>query len=155
MFRYKCTLPPHSQAGFHGFSYSYLRDSAGLAWAARIVWKLTVMIAITRAMMAASTRVHHWKSMRYAKFWSQLSIRYQLAGMAIRAEISIHLPKSFHRCNRILPAEAPCTFLIPISLVRCSVVKATSPSSPSAAMKRAIMENRVITFLVLISFWYS
>lgn len=46
---YMCTIPPYSMSSKKLVFYSYRRESAGFANAARTAWKLTVISAIVKA----------------------------------------------------------------------------------------------------------
>ena len=66
---------------------------------------------------------------------------YTIMGQDIMKEINIRLLNSMLNNNRIIPDDAPVTFLMPISLTRWSILNNTSPNNPMHAIKRAISET--------------
>ncbi len=98
--------------------YSSLNALTGLADAARTTWKPTVINVMVKASNADTMKVTHspesW--IRYAKFWSQASVKYHAAGKAS----SIPMPTSAKNSRDMSTTKpltlAPITFRTPISL---------------------------------------
>jgi hypothetical protein len=70
-----------------------------------------------------------------------LFIAHQAIGKAITEEIRISRIKLFDRIAVILKTDAPSTFLIPISFMRCSALKAANPNNPMQPIKMAMIVN--------------
>ena len=101
-------------------THSVRSDFTGFAMAAFNAFKPTVKNATNNANAPAITNIHQYIFVRYAKSLSQLFIIHQETGIAIKDAISTNLMKSFESIDTIPETEAPNTFLIPISLMRCS-----------------------------------
>src|SRR5687768_18608943 len=98
--------------------YSLLKLFTGLAIAALIAWKLTVIKATSKAAKPAIKNIHQLILILYAKPCSQLCITHHAIGKAtILASITSFI-KSLDTSISILDIEAPNTFLTPISFVR-------------------------------------
>ena len=80
-------------------------------------------------------------SILYSKFSSQWYIYHQAIGKAIRQEINTSCRKSFDSSETKLCTDAPSTFLIPISFIRCCVVKEAKPKRPRQEINIARIEN--------------
>src|SRR6185436_11716409 len=112
---------PRYSAGFprqHFQTYSLLKALTGLAIAALIAWKLTVSMAISRAVNPATANIHQLILIRYAKSSSHLFIAHHAIGDAMMMAIITSLRKSVESIFVISCTDAPKTFLIPISLIR-------------------------------------
>ena len=66
---------------------------------------------------------------------------HQARGTAKTNAITSSTANSRYKSSRICVTEAPNTFLIPISFVRCSVVNEASPNNPKHATKIASVVN--------------
>ncbi len=64
-------------------------------------------------------------------------MKYQATGHAMIFAMRISMTISVESNFRMFGMEAPNTFLIPISLMRCSVLNVARPNNPSDAMKMA------------------
>src|SRR5688500_1017673 len=95
--------------------YSVRNDFTGLATAALIAWKLTVITAINKAIRAAKTNTHQAISILYAKSCSHLLIPHQANGIAIMFAIKTNFKKLPDKSIAIFCTLAPITFRIPIS----------------------------------------
>ena len=62
-------------------------------------------------------------------------------GQDIMKETNIRLINSMLNNSRIIPDDAPETFLMPTSLTRWSILNNTRPNNPIQAIKRAIKET--------------
>ena len=87
--------------------------------AAFIAWKLTVNIAISKAITPAEAKTHQPIFIRYAKSCNHLLLAHQAIGEAIRIAMPTSFIKSFDNNLTTPVTEAPSTLRIPISLVRC------------------------------------
>ena len=102
----------------------------GLANAALIAWKLTVINAITNAAAAATANIHQLIVMRYGKSCNHLFIAHQATGNAITDAIRIRITNLFESKPMILNMVAPNTFLNPdffcsLLCTKCSQSKQT------------------------------
>ena len=79
--------------------------------------------------------------MRYTKVCSQLFIKYQPAGIAIKNDMPIRIINSLENSMTTLLTEAPSTLRIPTSLVRCTAMNETRPYKPRQEIKMAIPAN--------------
>ncbi|MEJ7829990.1 MAG: hypothetical protein WKF91_17405 [Segetibacter sp.] len=104
------------------FVYSVLKLLTGLAIAAFIAWKLTVITAISKASNPAVANTHQEIFILYAKPSSHLLIAHHAIGVAITIATHTSFIKSLDNNCTMLPIDAPKTFLTPISLVRCCAV---------------------------------
>ena len=114
---------PSSFSNFQIFSfsnYSVLKLFTGFAIAAFIALKLIVINAINKAITPAMINIHQLIAVRYAKSSSHRLIAQPATGKAITEEIITSLRKSLDNIATILLTLAPNTFLMPISLIRCS-----------------------------------
>src|SRR6478609_3079379 len=102
--------------------YSAFKLFIGLILAALMAWKLMVNRATIVVASPAPKNTHQLIFMRYAKLCSQLFIDNHATGKAIREPAAINFAKSFEINNTICITLAPSTFLIPISLARCTVI---------------------------------
>src|SRR6516225_7850908 len=93
------------------------------------------------AVMPATANTHQSIWIRYAKLWSHLFIAHQATGNAIKEATRTSLRNSFESICVTCDTVAPNTFLIPISLVRCSVVYVLKPNRPRQATKMVSAEN--------------
>lgn len=66
---------------------------------------------------------------------------YQAIGQAMALATTTHMTNSFDISITMPEIEAPSTFLMPISLVRCSAVNAARPKRPRQPTKIAITEK--------------
>ena len=71
--------------------------------------------------------------------------------MAIIHEIITNITNSFDNNFHKLNTEAPTTFRIPISLVRCSATKDAKPKSPRQEIKMASIAKKAVRLLTLSS----
>ena len=113
-----CKLLAHSS--YSPPVYSVRKDFTGFATAAFIAWKLTVNNAISNARIPATKNIHQLIDTRYAKSSSHLFIAHHATGNAITEAISTSFKKSFESIVTIFVTDAPNTFRIPISFMRCS-----------------------------------
>ena len=105
-----------------GADYSVLKLFTGFAIAARIAWKLIVIKAMIKEEMPAITNTHTLILILYAKSCSQLCMIHQVTGTAMMNAIKTSFKKSFDKIKSKFCTEAPITFRIPISLVRCKIL---------------------------------
>ena len=103
-------------------NHSLLKLFTGFATAALIAWKLMVNNAINTAVTPATKNIHQFILIRYAKSFSHSCMKYQASGAAMIKERNTNFKKSIDNKLTIFETEAPMTFLIPISLVRCIVL---------------------------------
>ena len=103
------------------FCYSYRRESTGFLRAAFQLCRLTVAMAINKAMPPARTNTHQLSVVLYAKFSSHLFMTNQAMGQEIIKAKLIHLTKPWLSRISISETLAPFTLRTPISLMRCSV----------------------------------
>src|ERR1051326_2589750 len=89
-----------------------------------------------------TAKTHQLILVRYAKSSNHLFIAHHAIGAAMTNAINTSCKKSFDRSDTICETDAPNTLRTPISLVRCVVVKITSPSNPKQLMKiaRAVLQ---------------
>ena len=84
---------------------------------------------------------------------------HQASGAANAKETMTNPEKSFEISDTRLLTEAPITFRIPISFVRCSAVKAARPNSPSPVITIVSPAKRLASVLVRLMvvnfFWNS
>src|ERR1700722_13659238 len=80
---------------------------------------------------------------------------HQAMGTPTRKETQINCRKSTDNSLTIELTDAPITFLIPISLVRCSALKAARPKRPRQEIMIAITVNELIMRDMMISFLYN
>ena len=83
--------------------------------------------------------------MRKAKSCSHLLPAHHASGTAISIAIPTNCKKFFATSKVMLLMFAPSTLLMPISFVRCTVVKAASPNKPRQASiiaRPAATENK-------------
>src|SRR5580658_3230511 len=73
-------------------------------------------------------------------------MKYQAMGVAIKRESSTSATNSFDRSAQRLSIEAPNTFRIPTSRVRCSARKEARPNNPRQEIRMASSENDVASF---------
>lgn len=106
-----------------------------------MAWKLIVNNAMKKAKAAAKTNTDQLILMRYAKFCSQLCIKYHATGDAISMAMPTSLKKSFDRSRTMPVTLAPKTFRIPISFVFLTTTKAIKPHKPMQQMKMEMAEN--------------
>src|SRR5688572_14289588 len=87
--------------------------------------------------MATTGNIHHEILIRYSNLNSQSDRKYDAIGNAIRHESMTSMTKL--RVNKVqrLNSDAPTTFRMPISLVRCSATKEERPNKPSRLMRIA------------------
>ena len=109
-----------NEKGNYTLIYSDFKLFAGLATAALIAFELIVSKAMINANNPAPAKTHQLIAIRYAKSCNHLFMAYHATGKAISQEIIISFKKSLESMPAILPTDAPKTFLMPISLVRCS-----------------------------------
>jgi hypothetical protein len=126
--------------------YSVLKLFAGFAIAAFIAWKLIVNNAIINERNPARTNIHQLIFIRYAKSRNQLCMTNHAIGEAITKAIITSLMKSLDNNKTILDTDAPNTFLMPISLVRCDVANNDNPNKPRHAMRIAKQAKTANTF---------
>ena len=134
--------------------YSVRKLFTGLVSAALIAWKLIVNNAIIAESNPAIKNTHHEISTRYAKSSNHECIANHATGKAISEAIATNFKKSLDNITTMLPAPAPNTFLIPISLMRCCVLYAARPSKPMQPIKIASTEKMVNIFCVVCSALY-
>ena len=102
-------------------AHSYLIASTGFRVAALQLCQLTVNKAITSASIPAQAKIHQLRSMRYAKFRSQLFIANHATGVAIKIARKTHFTKSLFNNAITCVILAPFTLRIPISLDRLAI----------------------------------
>ena len=91
--------------------------------------------------MAETIKMKGLSAIRKGKSASQPSMYNQANGMAIIEETRIRTVKlRNNRPNKVV-IEAPKTFLIPISFLRCSVTYAAKPNKPKQAILMASPAN--------------
>ena len=127
----------HTSSAF--IYHSVLKLFTGFASAALIAWKLTVNTAIASAIAVVITKTCQPIFVRYAKSCNHLFIANQATGDAIRIAMATNFKNSFDNNETMLPTLAPNTFLTPISLIRCSALKAARPNSPRQEINIAMM----------------
>ncbi len=113
------------------FNYSYRKELTGFARAALYAWKPVVNSATTNAIIEAIRKMCNPSFVLKAKFCNQLFIKYQASGQETIEEMINNKLISFVSNPTTWPIDDPITFLIPISLVLCSVVKEASPNKPN------------------------
>ena len=113
-------LPAGRQVYFFTFEfyYSVRKEFTGLANAAFMAWKLTVIKAITNAKTPATANTHNCILIRNANPCSQLFMIHQVIGDAITNAMKTSNKNSFDNRNKRLFTDAPSTLRIPISFVR-------------------------------------
>ena len=126
-----------SDSSFTNFSnascqtdYSLLKLFTGLAIAALIAWKLTLINAMMMDPIPAIKNKPQLNSILYAKFSSHLCIKYHASGVAIAKAIMIRNTNSFENKYTMFDAVAPNTFLIPTSLILCTAINDANPYNP-------------------------
>src|SRR6266487_1930819 len=102
--------------------YSVLKLFTGLAIAAFIAWKLTVINAIATDIKPAIANTHQSILTRYEYDASQLFITHHATGDEITNEIRTSFRKSFDNNAVILCTLAPSTLRMPISFIRVSAI---------------------------------
>src|SRR6187401_1739372 len=118
-------------------AHSERRLFAGFVSAALIAWKLTVSSVIINAPNPEVAKIHHETVVRYSYFSSHVFIPYQANGIEIAQDRTTRVTKSFESILQRFATEAPNTFRIPISLVRCSATNDASPNNPRQEMRIA------------------
>ncbi len=68
--------------------------------------------------------------------------------MATRQEMITNTMNSFDNNFHRLNTDAPTTFLIPISFVRCSATKDARPKRPRQEIKTASMAKKAVNLLI-------
>src|SRR5664279_1653736 len=124
--------------------YSVFKLFVGFATAARIAWKLTVMMAIQTAIRPASANIHQLMGVRYANAESHLFMAHQAMGVPIIKDNRTSFTKSFDKSWTIPLTLAPSTLRMPISLLLCSALNEASPNKPSEDIKIAIRVNELM-----------
>ena len=66
--------------------------------------------------------------------------------------INTHFMNSFISNEAMFDTEAPMTFLMPISFVRCSAIKEAKPNKPRHAMNTASIVKLFMSLRVLTMF---
>src|ERR1700749_2405131 len=79
---------------------------------------------------------------------------YQAMGVAIINDMITNLRKSIDSKLTIPETLAPNTLRMPISLLRCSALKAARPKRPKQEMIIAIMVKELMICDMVISAWY-
>src|SRR5882762_910749 len=110
--------------------------------------------AINNDIPPATTKTVQSIGMRYAKSCNQFCIPKYEAGTAMTNAMTINFKKSFESKMTISSTDAPMTFRIPISFIRCSAVKVANPNSPRQEMKIATTEKAVKSLPVRCSVLY-
>src|SRR5258707_11441686 len=87
--------------------------------------------------------IHQDMSVRYSKVCNQLLNANQARGIEMKHERTTTTTKSLESSCHKCATEAPCTFLIPISLVRCSAMYDAMPNRPRQEMTTARVEKKV------------
>ena len=118
--------------------YSERRLFIWLAIAVLIAWKLTVNKAMDIARKPVNANIQPLMGVLYAKPCNHLFIKYHPRGEAITIAMNTILIKSTDNNFTMLNTEAPSTFRIHISLMRCSASKADNPNNPRHAISIAI-----------------
>ena len=123
------------------FIYSVRKDLTGFAIAALIAWKLIVRNAIKIAEIPAAINTPVPIFILYAKSFNHSCMAHQVTGTEIINAMPTSNKNSFDTSNNTCCTEAPNTFRIPISFVRCSITNAESPNKPRLAIMIAKMAN--------------
>src|ERR1700722_10600184 len=121
--------------------YSVLRLFIGFILAALMAWKIMVNSAMIVVDSPAAKNTHPFIFIRYAKPCNQLFMDNHATGKAISAAMATSFIKSFEISITICIALAPSTFLIPISLARCTVMYPARANNPRQAKKIASVEK--------------
>ena len=105
--------------------------------------------------MPAIANVHQLTDTLYSKDCSQLLLIHSDSGVAMQIDISISMAKSFDNNFNIEETLAPNTFLIPISLVRCSALNMMRPSKPMQEITMARAEKYLLSLPMMVSLTYN
>src|SRR5689334_14944341 len=95
---------------------------------------LTVINAIKSAIKPAAINTHQLMVIRYAKFSSQLFMKYHANGEAISIDNKTSPKKSFESKPTMPETLAPSTLRIPISFTLRSTTNVDKPNKPKHAM---------------------
>ena len=112
--------------------YSLRSESTGLLDAALNACVLAMPIVIMNDMIPASGKIHKGISILMGYCSRKLLAIHHANGRLIAKAIKTILEKSFVSRKRTLDTEAPSTFRMPISFVRCSAVNEAIPNNPNA-----------------------
>jgi len=115
--------------------------SAGLERAALIAWKPALIIASIRVSIPVSINVPRPMFTRNGNSFKKSFINKKARGQAITLAKAIRIKNSLDSIETIFDAEAPITFLIPISFDLFSAVYETNPKIPKQAIAIVINEN--------------
>src|SRR5690606_27276712 len=117
--------------------YSLRSVEAGLAVAALNACVLTTSKVKTSAIRPATGITHSGKLIRYGYRSNKASAAHQATGEAITKPAATRRVNSRDIKSIRFDTDAPNTFLIPTSFVRCSAVNAASPNKPSPVIQIA------------------
>src|SRR5919199_2266294 len=107
------------------------------------------------ASVPARANTHQSKLTLYSKSFNHCVAAYQAIGVAIRRAIKTSFRKLADNRVMMLVTDAPITFRIPISLVRCSAVNMASPNNPIQEIKMAMAVAVLTSWAVFCSFSYN
>src|SRR5690606_32489662 len=140
-------------------NYSLRRDVAGLALAALNACVLTISNAKAKAMVPVNGNTHHSIEVLMVYLFKYMLSNHHANGDETTKDTITSNEKSFEISRTRLGTDAPNTFRMPISFVRCSAVKAANPNRPNPVISIAsvakIVANLLVRLMVVNFFWNS